>query len=221
MEESHIEYVTGDYVGHDFMPLNKQRLDYGVLYAPLTIADMRGRRMMWGWLRETRSPQAQKEAGWSGVQSLPRVLSLRDDDTLRMQPAPELHALRGVHLHAKTPAEARLILAEIRGQAYEFRLKVSYSGDTVFCVHSGDDALCLRYDARKQTLSLGTHTVDVQQDDSALDVCLYVDGSVIEVLVNERFSISARFYGTELFSYSLESNADSFSLDVWQMQSIW
>jgi beta-fructofuranosidase len=221
MEESHIEYVMGDYIGHDFIPLNKQRLDYGVLYAPLTITDMRGRRMMWGWLRETRSPQAQQKAGWSGVQSLPRVLSLREDNTLRMQPAPELNTLRGAHYHAETGIEASNVLSQIRGQAYEFRLRFSYSDDAVFCVHSGDDALCLTYDVRKQTLSLGACTVTVLPDNAPLDVHLYVDSSVIEVLVNERFSMSARFYGTEQFSYRIHSKANSLSLDVWQMRSIW
>ena len=39
----------------------------------------------------------QRERGWSGVMSLPRVLSLAEDDTLLIEPAAELKALRLNH----------------------------------------------------------------------------------------------------------------------------
>ncbi len=223
MEESHTEYVIGEYVGHDFIPQSKQRLDYGVLYAPLTFDDAQGRRMMWGWLRETRSPQAQKNAGWSGVQSLPRVLSLHDDHTLRMTPAPELRTLRATHHHANTLAAARELLEQISGQAYEFRLRLLTRDNLFFFIISGDNSRFLFYRADTHTLSLGTESVTLpeQTRQQPLDLHLFVDGSVIEVLVNERFSMSSRFYGPKPYIYRLGGTAGTFSLDAWQMQSIW
>jgi hypothetical protein len=59
------------------------------------MADWSGRRLMWGWIAEGRSVEAQKAAGWAGVMSLPRLLSLRPEGTLAVEPAPELRVLRG------------------------------------------------------------------------------------------------------------------------------
>ena len=49
----------------------------GSLYAPLTFEDESGRRLMWGWLSEQRSRDAQEAAGWAGgdvaaARALPR-----------------------------------------------------------------------------------------------------------------------------------------------------
>jgi beta-fructofuranosidase len=62
---------------------------------------MRGRRILLGWLWEGRSKEAQKEAGWAGVMSLPRVLSLNADGSLCCMPAPALQTLRGESSHVQ------------------------------------------------------------------------------------------------------------------------
>jgi hypothetical protein len=81
----------------------------------------------------------------------------------------------------------------------------------------------LRYQADTHTLSFGTQTVFLaeQQIQHPLDLHLFVDGSVIELLVNESFSMSSRFYGLQPYIYQLEGDATNLSLDIWQMQSIW
>ena len=68
----------------DFIPETVQKLDFGDrhYYAAHTILDSQGRHIMWGFIGEGRSTEAQQAAGWSGVMALPRELALRDDGKL-------------------------------------------------------------------------------------------------------------------------------------------
>jgi beta-fructofuranosidase len=69
------------------------KLDHGAFYAPKSMVDGQGRRILLGWIQETR-PQAEiKDAGWAGVMSLPRVLTIGSENELRMEVAPELAKL--------------------------------------------------------------------------------------------------------------------------------
>lgn len=91
-------YFVGTYRDYRFVPEVQGATDYGPnFYAALTMEDERGRRIMFGWLPEGRSEEAQRAAGWAGVMSLPRVLSLRPDGTLEFRPAEEVETLRGSH----------------------------------------------------------------------------------------------------------------------------
>ena len=95
-------YFVGQYENHQFTPTHEGVLDYGQLYAPLTTLDDLNRRLFIAWLREARPPQQQQLAGWSGVQSIPRVLTWVNDRLL-MTPVPALESIRGKH-HHYTPA---------------------------------------------------------------------------------------------------------------------
>lgn len=89
-------YFVGKYANYRFEPEGIYRLDYGTsFYAPQSFLDERGRRILIGWLREERDGDAQREAGWSGAMSIPRVLEMREDGKLGMKPLPELESLRG------------------------------------------------------------------------------------------------------------------------------
>jgi len=92
-------YFVGSYIGHQFKPESCRKLDFGGsdFYAPQTFLDDKGRRIMFGWLTEKRSEEAQRASGWSGVMSLPRVLTLRSDGGLGLAPATELQVLRDKH----------------------------------------------------------------------------------------------------------------------------
>ncbi len=78
--------MVGRYENHRFVPDTLRKLDFGDnhFYAPQTLRDAQGRRLIWGWIQEDRTPTQQSEAGWSGVMSLPRVLSLDESGRLRI-----------------------------------------------------------------------------------------------------------------------------------------
>lgn len=91
-------YSMGTYVNHYFHPEVQEKADLGdCYYAARSLGDEKGRRILWGWIREERGDTAQRAAGWSGVMSLPRVLTLAHDGSLGMAPAPEIETLRGKH----------------------------------------------------------------------------------------------------------------------------
>ena len=69
-------------------------LDHGSYYAPKSMVDVKGRRILWGWVEETRSAEECKLAGWAGAMALPRVLMLGADNELRMEVLPEFRSLR-------------------------------------------------------------------------------------------------------------------------------
>jgi beta-fructofuranosidase len=65
----------GEYSNGTFQIQQHSAVDGENFYAAKTTLDDKGRRLMWGWIKETRSDETQRVAGWSGVLSLPRVLS--------------------------------------------------------------------------------------------------------------------------------------------------
>lgn len=87
-------YSASDH-GRVFEAVPGGRVDLGrALYAPQSYTDQFGRRIMFGWLQEERPRQLQIDAGWSGAQSLPRVLGSDPVGRLVCNPAPEVNALR-------------------------------------------------------------------------------------------------------------------------------
>ena len=63
-------------------------------FAPESLVDGRGRRIMWAWVFDGRKAETRAASGWSGTMSLPRVLWLGEDKSLRMAPPEELALLR-------------------------------------------------------------------------------------------------------------------------------
>jgi beta-fructofuranosidase len=243
-------YFAGSYVDHRFIPERFDRLDYGDnhFYAPQTMLDDQGRRIVFGWIQEGRDGEAQRRAGWSGVMSLPRVLTLGADGTPRVEPVAELQAVRGAHHRltditlAPTSAELRPdeggaaleILAELEpGDAAEVELKVR-------CAPDGSEETIIRYDRAGKRLSIirdrasldGTterHEQGGQLElapGESLRLHVFVDHSVIEIFANNRASLTSRVYPTRDDSLGIAvlargGTAQLRSLDMWQMQSIW
>ena len=87
-------YFVGSYTNHKFKPETRGIIDVGHYYAARSMIDGRGRRILFAWITEGRSAAAQWASGWSGVQALPRVLSLGEDGKLLIKPIPELEMLR-------------------------------------------------------------------------------------------------------------------------------
>src|SRR5438552_388382 len=88
-------YLTGTYADHKFQQVSAGQIDYGsAAYAQKTMEDDKGRRIWWAWIHEKRTDEAQAAAGWAGVMSLAKLLTLRTDGMLAVEPVPELTALR-------------------------------------------------------------------------------------------------------------------------------
>ncbi len=93
-------YFLGTFADYHFTAEAYTRMDGGdvYFYAPQSFLDESGRRIVLGWAREARSPEAVEAAGWAGVLTLPRVLEWRPDGWISQRPLPELETLRGEEL---------------------------------------------------------------------------------------------------------------------------
>jgi beta-fructofuranosidase len=244
-------YFTGTYSDsdHRFTPEQLHKLDFGAsFYAPQTLRDERGRRIMWGWLREERDDGAVLAAGWSGVMSLPRVLSLRADGMLEMRPAPEIETLRGRHcsLREMVLAEGSLIpLVDMGGDTLEIVAEfepgdATEVGIVVRCSQDQREQTRILYDSKDQhlvmdasqsslndTARLGRHAGPlVLSSGETLRLRIFLDRSVVEVFGNEQACVTGRIYPSRNDSLAVSvfahgGTARLKSLDIWEMGSIW
>jgi beta-fructofuranosidase len=151
-------WQTGAYdpVAGRFMPQKWGPVDSEVYYAAKTCLDGQGRRLLFGWIRETRSREAQIAAGWTGVQALPRVLSLLPDGSLGQSPAPEVEALRrehialaAIHLHGDATSELSVPIPRVSGDALEVQVRFSPNAQAE-CARFGLRVRCSS-DAKERT----------------------------------------------------------------------
>jgi beta-fructofuranosidase len=148
-----------------FLPEQHVRMNWpgGMFFAADSLQDARGRRIFWAWVTDPRVRPTQEATG-SGVQSLPRVVSLGDDGALRITPVEELAALRGNLRRVgqlDLPANEDVFVEGIAGDrlelAAEFDLRASRAaGLKVRCSPDGREETGIWYDA-----ALGKLRVDM------------------------------------------------------------
>jgi len=89
-------YFIGDFKDEQFLPEQHGLMSWAgpECFAPESLLTPDGRRVMWAWCapRGARRPLGKKLQ--TGIQSLPRELSLSDDNKLLIQPLRELKKLR-------------------------------------------------------------------------------------------------------------------------------
>jgi beta-fructofuranosidase len=243
----HAVAFTGDYVDHRLHPHHADLIDHGFsLYAPQSFTDERGRRILFGWLREERSAESQRLAGWSGVMTLPRVLGLRPDGGLAQAPAPEVESLRRRHQRwedlALAPG-AGLELPEAVGDCYELRVRLE-PGDAgrvgLRLLRSSDEAeeTLVVYDGVNRRLLLdrtrASLSPDVRRDvcaapltlepDASLELRVFVDRSIVEVSAGDIW-LTARVYPTRPDSVGValfaEGGPARVAVDHWELEQIW
>src|SRR5690606_27527256 len=98
-------YVIGDmdYEKGIFTQKNCKILDYGFdFYAPQTLFDEKGRRIMIAWMEKWFSKMPSQEQGWAGAMTIPRELILDEDNNiLKQTPVSELANLRSEYMRQK------------------------------------------------------------------------------------------------------------------------
>lgn len=234
-----VVYFLGELADGEFHPDERGLLDHGDFYAPQSLFED-DRSLTWGWLTEARDESAQWDAGWSGALSLPRELTY-EDGHLHQRPAPELEGLRTAHTRREVDleTEARRLDVDGRhleldatihlGDAAEVEIAVLESPDGVertpirvtdgeLVVERGDSSLDERVTATPQRMPLDGL-------ERPLDLRAFVDGSVLELFVNERRCLTSRIYPTREDSVGVSLAAHEGSarveLDAWTLESIW
>ena len=218
-------YLTGTYGDHRFNQIGEGQIDYGAAaYAQKTVEDEKGRRIWWAWIREKRSEQSQKAAGWAGVMSLPRLLTLHADGSLRIEPVTELKILRREPMEIrdmKVPPDGQLLLNNLESDCAEIEVEIDLgsarqAGVRVRSTSDGSEQTLIGYDRDSRELfsdtiasskdpategrppfllGRGVQKGDLRLEESeALKLRIYLDASALETFANGRASLSDRVY---------------------------
>lgn len=239
----HPLYWSGRYEGDRFVPAALHRLDLGgrYFYAPQSMRDESGRRLMFGWLQEGRPDAAAVAAGWSGVMSLPRVVTPAADGSIHQAPAPEVDALRDEQLASMSAVLGEDAVEVVRGDELDLELRLTLSDGaavTIVLRATDDDAerttlrLQRRGDRAELSLDRSRSSLDPEVDaspragevpldaDGGVDVRILVDHSALEVFAGG-VPLTARVYPTRADALGIRLSGDDVPvrLRAWSMRT--
>jgi beta-fructofuranosidase len=225
--ENKVIWTTGEYDlhAHTYSARREGVLDHGAYYAPKSFQAPDGRRILWGWIRETRPEAEFAAAGWSGCMSLPRVLTIGAQGQLEMQPAAEVAKLRGTGEKAivSSVSPFRRKLTELR---QELRIPVDLSAHTVKVrlLAGSSEAWQLAVNVGGDSIRCGDISFPLPSfpwPRPALHI--FLDGSVIESFIGGREVITSRVYTLKPGETELEvsvTGKGTIGVDLCPMQAI-
>lgn len=208
-------------------------LDHGGFYAPKTQLDANGRRILWGWITETRPEADLRAAGWAGCMSLPRVLTLADDQSLKMEVIPELEQLRDSEMYLPLPAagdEARLAALsgmELKNATAEFELTIQSKPVHLTISDGSQDILAVGFDPNHtgQEWQIGDIAIaspSAQAPSHRLRI--FLDASVAECFVDDQLACTYRTYRAPKAKVHIQIPKAELtsvnSLQVWPLRPI-
>ncbi|HEU5116080.1 MAG TPA: GH32 C-terminal domain-containing protein, partial [Isosphaeraceae bacterium] len=187
-----------------FTPTARGKLDLGELYAPnVLMNDPKGRRILWGWANGFPAGR-----GWRHSLTLPRVLSIGADGTLRQAPAPELEALRG-SFDGQEP----------HGQALELSARIPSGGVELLRGKDGQNGVRVSYDG--QTLDVAGLRIPLKTD-GPLDLRIFLDHSLLEVYANDGRVCVTRVVGARDRGDGIQWFGDDVKVEgAWPIGPIW
>ena len=225
--EDKVFWTTGEYDTHQhrYIPMRTGVLDHGAYYAPKSFLAPDDRRILWGWIRETRLEAESAAAGWSGAMALPRALTVNRDGELEINPAIEVEKLRGTEevstLQAGTSTNRTLttLRRELRIALGASKPKVA-----VRLLTSGKSVWELVVDVPASLVRSGDITFALPpqlKPDDALRI--FIDGSVIESFIAGREALTSRVYSVHPGESELEIallKGESVALKQWPLEAI-
>ncbi len=220
-------YYLGDFKDEKYLPdfhamMNWQGWDF---FAPESVLTKDGRRVMWAWCNVSGAQ--------TGIQSLPRELSLPKDGVLRIKPLRELQALRYDETsegNITVRSDSTQVLKKIAGDTLE--LEVTFKpttareyGVNVFCDVAGN-GFPITIKAERKTLAIGKIEApfEVKQGE-ALNLRIFLDKGMVEVFANDRQAVvymqqhKPEDVGVSLFSRGGDASAKE--VKGWKMKSIY
>jgi len=202
-----------------FHPARQGLLDTGAFYAPKTQLDAHGERILWGWIQETRSPEAFEAAGWAGMISLPRRLRLDADGQLRMDIPAVTNKLRAAPIPARHSDDGiAFVLPKTNGEVVCAGANDSPYEVIVMAGSSKEALLRVAYEPDEHRFSVSSRHIPVSTGDQP-DVHLFVDGSVIEAIIGGREGYTKRFYIQGRPDITVEVRGEGAKAQAWSIKS--
>jgi beta-fructofuranosidase len=201
--------------------------------------DPQGRRILWGWVQV--GPPG---AWWRGALTLPRVLSLRDDRQLGVEPLPELARLRGRHERWEDillARDASVSLTQGFSETVEIYAEFELRGARevgliLGGVAGGRRQGTVAYDHEAGQLSAAERSGSFRllAGEDRLKLRIFLDRSIVEIYANGRVALTAgldhpgvekgalrREVDRTMTLFSRGGAARASAVDVWEMMSIW
>jgi beta-fructofuranosidase len=228
-------YVGGEEAGR-FAPTGHRPLDHGPdLYAPALLHAPDGRWLLWGWSWEARDQQWSHEAGWAGVLTVPRELSLTENGTVRQQPASEVLGYRGRKVVHATGWSAADDLGAV-GTAFDLTARVRPRSDAPCGLRletAPGEHLDIVVDPVASELvvdrdhasldpraHMGRYRIPLSGQRRSVDFRVIVDGSIVEVFLDSGESLTVRCYPTGPTPWRLRAFGEpEHIVDVWELDA--
>lgn len=237
-------YYIGEWRDEQFYPefhAKMSWLDNG-FFAPESLLDGNGRRILWAWLFSQIPNEMEKARGWSGTFSLPRELWL-ENDGMKIRPVEELERLRYNERRCEPmiiAADEEVLLPNVKGVLVDVELVLeplgaARCGVKVFCGPDGEEETIVGYNSTDESLFVDTrHSsnkgLGVQGEeagpfsllqDERLRLRILLDKSVVEVFANHRQAITRRVYpatdSIQIKLFSTGGAARVHALTAWDM----
>jgi beta-fructofuranosidase len=219
-------YYLGDFKDEKYLPEFHALMSWNgkQFFAPESLVTEDGRRVMWAWYFA--------EASQSGIQSLPRELSLPEDGVLRIAPLRELEKLR----HNEKEEEGvvvksgeRKTLETISGDTIELSVKIKATDSTeygvkVFCDENGD-GLPIAIMPERGIIKMKDMEIPFElEKGEELELRIFLDKAMVEIFANGRQAAAImqehkrQHTAVALFSKDGDILAD---VKAWAMKSIY
>ncbi len=239
-------YIVGDYDydKNEFKHGTFNEFDNGHdFYAVQTFLDDKGRRIAIGWMDMWESDMPTKQDGWCGALTMPRELTLSNDNKIKMNPIEEAELLREENILSKENMsisgnnsfkfatdekmlEINVIFDASQTDSEEFGIKIK---------GSSEEELVLKYDTVISKLTMdcskygkdkdSTRKVDLARN-SKVSLRVFLDRSSIEVFINYGEAVmTSRIYPKENIEniefFTKNSEVEIQSLKAWKLKEAW
>ncbi len=224
-----VMYYSGnfDLETYRFEPEQKGGVDMGEnFYAPNTMEDGKGRRLLWGWI-----PGFKENQGWQGAITIPRHLTVSPEGWLIQEPVEELVALRGelAHSGAFVMEEGTMDL-DVPGHEFELVAEFSNTSACTFGIRLNleEEGETFEISVKDDRINFGEREISLDPFDLGdnLSFRLFFDRTIVELYVNGGLICATSVVypdkenpGWELFSEG--GTLQVTSLDIWKMRSIY
>ena len=222
-------WKTGTYKDHRFTSDKEGVVDGGSYYAAKSMLDASNTRILWGWLPETRPEAEYKAAGWAGLMSLPRVLTIGSDGSLEMKVAPVAETLRGKNTQVRPglASQKQRVLQALRIHALAAEIEAEFmpgQGFQLKLISERKQRFAeIAYDPLQKGKELSVNAVRTPLDAAEpISLQLFLDGSSLEVIANRKAAITARIYTIPQGPLKVEvANLDGLrQLQAWEVTPI-
>lgn len=234
---------TPDATGVQYLELGGISRDgYGLL-SP-TIYQKDGKTLLLGIVPDKLPTQTNYEMGWAHNYSLPRELSVDANGQLVQKPYSGLAAMRTETAFSQTLSlQGTQSLAPVSGRQLEIRGEFTVAtGEFGFhFLKSGSQQATLSYDADRGTITLDLTALQRQSNDGGsyngiytatlpekpkagekLTLHLFLDGSIADIFVSDRWAFSVRLFPTDATATEAEAFATAqteATLSAWTLDA--